>query len=92
MWYALWAGKSEARAKVTKKRFRIVVDRERCVGFGTCVDVAPSIFTFDAEGKAAAPMEGEFPPQRLFDAAKACPALAIAVLDAENGDAVYPEN
>jgi ferredoxin len=77
---------------VEKKKFRIVVDRARCVGFGTCVDVAPSIFRFDEEGKAVAPPEGEFPPQRLLDAAKACPALAILVLDASNGDAVYPEN
>jgi ferredoxin len=77
---------------VEKKKFRIVVDRARCVGFGTCVDVAPSIFRFDEEGKAVAPPEGEFPPQRLLDAAKACPALAILVLDANNGDAVYPEN
>ena len=77
---------------MAKKRFRIVVDRARCVGFGTCVDVAPSIFRFDDEGKALAPVEGEFPPQRLFDAAKACPALAILLFDAENGDTVYPEN
>ena len=74
-----------------KRRFRIVVDRERCVGFGTCVDVAPSIFRFDDEGKAVAPMEGEFPPQRLLDAAKACPALAILIADADDGAAVYPQ-
>jgi ferredoxin len=76
---------------VEKRKFRIVVDRERCVGFGTCVDVAPSIFRFDDDGKALAPAEGEFPRQRLLDAAKACPALAILVVDADNGDAVYPE-
>jgi ferredoxin len=75
-----------------KKKFRIVVDRSRCVGFGTCVDVAPSIFRFDDEGKATAPPEGEFLPQRLFDAAKACPALAILVSDADKGAAIYPEN
>jgi len=73
------------------KRFRIIVDMQRCVGFGTCVDVAPKIFSFNDEGKAVAPQEGEFPPQRLFDAAKACPALAIMVLDADNGAAVFPE-
>jgi ferredoxin len=75
---------------VEKKNFKIVVDRSRCVGFGTCVDVAPSIFRFDDEGKAVAPPAGPYPPQRLFDAAKACPALAIAVSDADNGEAVYP--
>lgn len=75
---------------VEKRKFKIVVDRERCVGFGTCVDVAPGIFRFDGEGKAVAPMTGEFPPQRLLDAAKACPALAILVVDADNGAAVYP--
>jgi ferredoxin len=75
-----------------KKRFRIAIDRARCVGFGTCVDVAPNIFSFDDEGKALAPYEGEFPPQRLLDAAKGCPALAISVVDAGNGDAVYPQH
>ena len=73
------------------KKFRIAIDRGRCVGFGTCVDVAPGIFSFDDEGKALAPHEGEFPPQRLLDAAKGCPALAILVLNADSGDAVYPE-
>jgi len=77
---------------VITKRYKIVVDRERCVGFGTCVDVAPSIFGFDNEGKAVAPAEGEFPPQRLLDAAKACPALAILVADAESNHPIYPES
>lgn len=72
------------------EKYGIVVDRKRCLGFGTCVDIAPKIFTLDYEGKAEAPHEVEARKEKLLDAAKGCPALAITIVDGGNGKPLYP--
>ena len=61
-----------------RRRVEIEVDKERCIGCGICVALAPSLMGFDAEGKAFArtrtvdwsPADGDF--------VNACPTSAIA--------------
>ena len=61
-----------------RRRVEIEVDRERCIGCGMCVAMAPSLMGLDAERKAYArtrtvdwsPADGDFVP--------ACPTAAIA--------------
>lgn len=61
-----------------RRRVEIEVDRERCIGCGMCVALAPSLMGFDAERKAYArtrtvdwsPADGDF--------VQACPTAAIA--------------
>lgn len=51
-----------------RRRFEIDVDRDRCIGCGLCVSVAPSLMGMDAQGKAYArtktvdwsPADGDF--------------------------------
>jgi NTE family protein len=60
-----------------RRRFEIGVDRERCIGCGLCVALAPSLMGMDNEGKAYtrtrtadwSPADGDFVAQ--------CPTLAI---------------
>jgi len=55
------------------------VDRDRCIGCGTCVALAPRVMALDAEGKAIvtatplqwSPADGDFVQQ--------CPTEAITV-------------
>ncbi len=55
---------------------RIKVDREKCVGCGSCVAIAPEIFDLDDEGKCYVKnQEGE---GNLDEAIKACPVGAIS--------------
>ena len=35
-----------------RRRFEIGVDRDRCIGCGLCVSLAPSLMGLDAQGKA----------------------------------------
>jgi ferredoxin len=62
---------------------RVEVDRDRCVGSGTCEALAPAVFEVDDEGVLAVlrtePGEDELPDVR--DAVTACPTRALALAD-----------
>ena len=63
-----------------------VVDPNECSAHGDCVEVAPQVFRLDD----VAVVIGTGPEELIMDAAKACPAVAISVVDDETGQTVYP--
>jgi ferredoxin len=65
--------------------FRVVVDRSLCSGFGSCEELAPTIFEVDPSGIAAA-RTSHTDDSAVLDAASSCPMAAISVFDAETGD------
>lgn len=67
----------------------IVVDREKCISAGSCVAVAPEVFELDAEGKAIVKSATGASDEVILDAARACPTLAITLVDS-NGKQVVP--
>jgi ferredoxin len=70
---------------------RAKVDREECIGDGSCEDIAPDYFQLDDEDLAEViknPVaEGDEDVAR--DAAEACPVEAI-ILEDEGGEQIYP--
>jgi ferredoxin len=62
------------------------IDRSACSAHGDCVDIAPEVF----ELGDTAEVIGSGPDKQILKAAKACPALAIEVVDSETGEVVYP--
>ena len=62
------------------------IDEGACSAHGDCVDIAPQVF---ALGETAEVI-GEGPEELIMKAAETCPALAIAVVDSETGETVYP--
>jgi ferredoxin len=62
------------------------VDRSACSAHGDCVDIAPDVFELDDTAKVI----GTGSDKKILKAAKACPALAIEVVDSETGEVVYP--
>jgi ferredoxin len=60
---------------------RIVVDRDRCVGSGSCEALAPDVFEVDDDGVLTVlreqPGDDELPDVR--DAVTACPTRALAL-------------
>ena len=64
---------------------RAVIDEAACLAHGDCGAIAPEAFEVDA----IATVIGEASLERLLEAAEACPAGAIAVLD-EAGEQRYP--
>jgi ferredoxin len=61
----------------------LVVDRDRCMGTGTCMVYAPASLTFDEQGKAtvAEPIADE--PDALRAAVESCPTEALSVTHSE---------
>jgi ferredoxin len=62
---------------------RVVVDRDRCVGSGSCEALAPSVFEVADDGVLALlrpePADDELPDVR--DAVQACPTRALTLAD-----------
>jgi len=62
------------------------VDPNECSTHGDCVDIAPEVFQLDD----TAVVIGAGPDDLIFEAAEACPAVAISVVDSETGQTVFP--
>jgi ferredoxin len=63
-----------------------VVDPNECSAHGDCVEIAPQVFRLDD----VAVVIGTGPPELVMEAAEACPAVAISIVDDETGATIYP--
>ena len=72
------------------KKWKIVIDRDLCIGAASCVALAMKTFALDAENKAVV-LEGEGDvPETIKLAAESCPTKAIILEDEETGEQEYP--
>jgi|TARA_B110000014_G_scaffold30215_1_gene18808 ferredoxin len=68
----------------------VKIDRLICVGFETCVEVAPDLFEMDEEGIAIFTSDtSEVDKETVLEACKECPVDALVVLDA-SGNQLHP--
>src|SRR5208337_2313672 len=80
--------------------WKVDVDADKCLGFGSCVIVSPDIFRLDER-----PGQGVFQSRAKLDvldqaggkdfenlliAAQSCPTQAITIIDRKTGKRVYP--
>jgi ferredoxin len=75
--------------KKTVKVGRIEIDRDLCIGAGTCVALAPNTYKLDEEGKAIVLSINGDVDKDIIDGAMSCPTLAIKVYDTD-GNQIYP--
>jgi ferredoxin len=68
---------------------RVRIDRGLCVGFGECVEAAPSAFALDAEGVAVLTRPEDEAREQLIAACDTCPVDALTVWD-ETGAQIVP--
>jgi len=68
---------------------QIRILRSECCGNAECVELAPAVFALDSRNKAVVLDPNADTPERLIEAAEACPCSAIQVLDDE-GDPYFP--
>jgi ferredoxin len=70
--------------------WRITVDREICVGSGTCVVVAAGRFALDDDDRSN-PVTSEIKTdEQVREAAQMCPTGAISLRDLATGKPVWP--
>ena len=62
------------------------IDPNECSAHGDCVEIAPQVFRLDD----TAVVIGTGPEDLLIEAAEACPAVAISIVDSETGEPIYP--
>ncbi len=62
------------------------IDPDECSAHGDCVEIAPQVFRLDD----TAVVIGNGPEELILEAAEACPAVAISVVDGETGETIYP--
>jgi ferredoxin len=62
------------------------VDVNECSAHGDCVGIAPEVFRLDD----TAVVIGSGPDELILEAAEACPAVAITVVDGETGETIFP--
>jgi ferredoxin len=62
------------------------IDEDACLAHGDCAHAAPGVFTVTD----IAHVTGSAPDDVLRTAARACPAGAIVLLDADTGEEVDP--
>ena len=81
---------SETNRRITMSKYKVTIDRNLCIGAGSCVAIAPKVFALDSEAKAILlPTAGEEDDVNTLEAAKACPVAAIIIQD-ETGKQVFP--
>jgi len=71
-------------------KYKVVVERSKCISAASCVAIAPQVFDLDEENLARViSQDGNDDDTKLL-AAQSCPTAAIIVTDTETGDQVWP--
>ena len=65
-------------------KYRIVLDRTLCSGFGSCVETAPGVFQLGDDGVADLVVAESEEPSAL-EAAGSCPMGAISIFEVSDG-------
>lgn len=73
-----------------KKRYKIKVDRNLCIGAASCVALAMKTFALDPENKAIVLDEDGDDAEAVKLAAESCPTKAIILENVETGEQEYP--
>lgn len=66
------------------QRFKVVIDKPACCGYGICAEICPDVYKLDGNGIVY--VDDEIVPDGLLDiareAADACPQSALKVVAA----------
>lgn len=72
------------------RALRVWVDHDICVGNGTCLTIAPSVFRHNDSRQSEVIDAAGAPESVILHAAANCPVGAIRVALAESGERLYP--
>ena len=61
---------------------KVIIDKDKCIGCGACVSIAPDCFDFDDQGLSELVKE-DATNEEVIDAIESCPTEAIYIEDDE---------
>ena len=71
---------------MTGSALLVAVDRDVCMGSGSCTFHAPNTFDLDDDECKVVVLDTRDPDDHIRTAASACPTRAITLVDATSGD------
>lgn len=77
---------------MSESKYIIEVIRKKCIGDGSCCDVAPYVFDMDDDACAIVldPPVRPTTDEKIFRAATVCPVDAIIIKDRASGEQLHP--
>lgn len=79
----------ETQKDDTDRIAKIIVDRDLCIGAGSCAALAPDVFELDGEKKAVVKNPKGADDATIRLAAQSCPVFAILLAN-QKGEQLYP--
>lgn len=73
-------------------KYKVEIDRDKCIGAGMCVDLAGLTFKLSDEDHKVEliDQDGNSDEEKLL-AAQTCPVMAIKVINTATGETVWPK-
>jgi len=72
-------------------KYKVVIDKDKCIGAGSCINVAPLTFRMGTDNKVELiDQDGNSDEEKTL-AATSCPVGAIKIINTETGEAVWPK-
>jgi ferredoxin len=72
-------------------KYKVVIDKNKCIGAGSCIDMAGLTFQMGEDKKAELiDQDGNSDEEKLM-AAQVCPNMAITIINTETGETVWPK-
>jgi len=71
-------------------RLKVVVDTDKCQGYGACIKISPEVFRLNADNKAESGDPAAAPDDVVLKAARCCPYRAVTVTNSETGEQLIP--
>ena len=70
-------------------KYKVKVDKEKCIGCGTCSALAPNTFELGSDQKAKVKKKDLDDDKKILQAAESCPVFAIEL--SEKGKKIFPK-
>ncbi len=71
-------------------KLKTTVNRAKCIPSGECVEMAPAVFQLGEDGQSEVIDQTGAPEAVILAAARGCPANAIAVVNRDTGEQLFP--
>ncbi|GEM_PF-467393 len=81
-----------SKAKTKTFRYLVKIDQAKCISSASCVSIAPDTFQLNNQQKSEVRAQEADSDDLKLQAAQACPAGAITIIDRETKQVVWPES